>query len=221
MQRFEDANGGCYLDKNNRCFMVRNNTQIHFGSSNNLIGTVVMTNPGSYGLNKLQGWSDFICGKGIVDILEGKGSPDLTMQNIIGVIKDAYEKAGKSMPDGYVEVINISSVVCPKGENVVDYHNSVEMIIKSLNLNDQILYNPKLTSRNEFEFMCQSSPFVILGFVKGLFETRINNIKKWSVKFPTKVVYSEDNSGWYTHPRRWRTESDLKNKAIDRLSNIV
>lgn len=221
MQRFRDSNGKFYLDRNGKCYMTRNKTKIKLGDSDKLIGSIIMTNPGSYGLNKIDGWNGFVEGKGSEEKIEGIGSPDLTMQNILGVIEETFNKANKPLPDGYLDVFNISSVVCPKGGKAVEYHSKMGSIIRSQGLSREILTNPIVINENEFNNICARSQFVIIGFVKGIFETYVGDIVNWSKKYPDKIIYSLDDSGWYSHPRRWRTEKYLHKQASDILLDII
>jgi hypothetical protein len=98
------------------------------GSSEKLLGTVIMSNPGSYTPKYASGdWCAFSSGKGH-DQIQGWGYPDMTMQNILEVLQAAAEVSGCTH-DGKIDVYNLSAVVQPKGKNAATYHNYVEMAL--------------------------------------------------------------------------------------------
>lgn len=211
-----------YIDNKGYCYLVRNKTKIEFGEkSDNLMGSVIMTNPGSYGLDKLEGWMNFMEGKGDAETLEGYGKPDLTMQNLICVIKEGYKKAGKDIPNGYVNIYNLSSVVCPPKDEMLRCHISVAKIIEQNGYDMNLLEHPIVHNEEKFNNMIQSSPYVIMGFVRNIFNEKVDNLIKWSSKYTSKTIYSLDKQNWQSHPRRWRTEKYLKEKAIEQLAEIV
>lgn len=219
MHRFKNDCGGYYLDYAKECFLVRNNTQILFGEARNIIGSVIMTNPGSYGLDEIDGWKAFKMGAGIEPALAGYGYADLTMQNIIQVINEAFDEVGK-MPNGYVNIYNISSAVCPKGKKVDKYHAMISEIISHHGFEENLLEDPVVRNREAFLQMCDKSPFVIMGFLKEAFNDSAQTLLQWAEKYQNKIV-SPDKSGWPSHPRRWRTEKYLSGQAKRSLINII
>lgn len=219
MNRFSNSNGGYYLDENNTCFLVRNKTKIYFGECKNILGTVIMTNPGSYGLGKIDGWEKFKRGEGEGSALLGSGYADLTMQNIILVVNEAFEEAGKK-PDGYLAVYNISSVVCPKGKKADSYHAVLSDIVDKNRLGRELLVDPVVKDQEKFMQVFEESPFVMMGFVKGAFNSKVYDLLRWAEKFQNKII-SYDESGWPSHPRRWRTEVDLRIKAKQKLMQVI
>ncbi|TWH52014.1 hypothetical protein [Sporomusa sp. KB1] len=220
MTRFKDAIGRFYRDGNKQCYLVRNNTKIYFGEAEKLLGTVIMTNPGSYGLDEIPGWSRFKSGYGEVEAIEGFGYADQTMQNIIWAIKDAFKLMNMCVPSGYIRVHNLSSVVCPNRESAEDYHQYVRQIINRNKADDNLLEEFATKNFAEFIKICNNSPFVILGFVKNIFSDKANDLLNWSSSC-SNVLISSDNSGWPSHPRRWRTEIALHNKAIAEIVKVI
>lgn len=219
MTRFSDESGHWYLDENGLCYLVRNETKIEFGHSDNLIGTVIMTNPGSYGLNKVQGWEEFRSGHGEHQQLVGYGSPDLTMQNIIMVVQEAFKRRGKAMPQGFINILNISNAVCPKGQKAEEYHNKLKLLITKHNLDEHLLENAEV--KENLKSIFANSPFVILGFVQKAFEERVKQIIESSKDYSTKRVMALDQNNWPSHPRRWRIEKELADKAITALVEVI
>jgi hypothetical protein len=69
--------------------LVRTNTRIHFNDENTVLGTVFMTNPGSYKMSKHKDWNLFIKGGGDTEFITGEDSPDATMRCLIGVVGTA------------------------------------------------------------------------------------------------------------------------------------
>lgn len=221
MTRFADHAGNWYMNDKKDCYMVRNKTKIEFGKADNLIGIVIMTNPGSYGLDRIVGWKDFKRGNGKTEILKGEGFPDPTMQNVISVILSAYERKQISMPNGFIDVLNISSVVCANGENVLDYHEVVKKLIRKHNLDPSCLEDIRVHGRSKLSNIFEESPFVILGFVQKVFDEKVKEIMKLSSDFPNKAVVAKDKNNWPTHPYRWRADKWLKEEAISELVKVI
>jgi hypothetical protein len=218
MHRFRNENGMWDLDKGKKCFLVRNKTQIHFGNSDNLICTVIMTNPGSYGLDKLKGWNEFESGQGNPYILDGSGYPDPTMRNIIWALLNANRDNLISL-EGFIDIYNISSVVCPDKYKAETYHQRVLELIRINNLSIELLLHPVTHNRVEFDCVFKRSPFVIMGFVQEVFVEQVYSLLDWSKNFASKVVISPDKNNWPSHPFRWVLDSELGEKAIQSISS--
>jgi len=206
----------------NEVLLIRQHTKIRFGSSSSVIGTVIMTNPGSFEFKKTKGWSDFKNGKGTLDIFEAEDYADLTMQNVIEVIREGYKSANLGSPDGIVQIFNISNVVQSKGEQAEDYHKKVKMLLDKNNLIEKGLLHEPVTNHEEtFLNICKSSPFIIMGFVDKVFSENVSNLIKWSQVLSDKLVVAIDEKKRYSHPRRWRTEKHLKELAISKMSQVL
>lgn len=136
----------------NDVYLIRQHTKIMFGSSSSIIGTVIMTNPGSFEFKKAKGWEEFKSGKGELDVFEAEDYADLTMQNIIGVIREGYKAANLDSPDGIVQIFNISNVVQSKGEKVEDYHEKVSMLIEKSNEIELSLLREPVTNNEQVFF---------------------------------------------------------------------
>ena len=78
-----------------------------------------MTNPGSFSFKESKEWEDFQKGNTAYNVFEAYYKPDLTMQNLIKAIREAFHKLGLDGPDGIVRIFNISSIVESGKENVV------------------------------------------------------------------------------------------------------
>lgn len=219
MTRFENPAGGWHLDKNGLCYLVRNKTRIEFGHSDQLIGTVIMTNPGSYGLDKVKGWEEFRKGEGEGKQLTGYGKPDPTMQNIIMVVQEAFKRAGKRMPEGYINILNLSSIVCPKGEEAVDYHEKFKVLISGVKYADNLLECTEV--KENLKAVFENSPFVILGFLQDAFKNRAIAVKEFSTGYPRKSIMALDKSNWPSHPYRWKIDKELAAKAITGLIEAI
>lgn len=220
MTRFNNGSGQWHIGDNGVCYLVRNRTRIEFGNSDNLIGTVIMTNPGSYGLDKVKGWNEFRVGHGDAQKLEGHGFPDLTMQNIIMVVQEAFKRRGKAMPQGSVNILNISNVVCPKGYKAEEYHNMLKQLFEVNELDGCLLES--INDQKSLKLIFEDSPFVMLGFVKDVFKEKAEFIKGWSLdNYASRTISALDKNNWPSHPRRWRTEKELAEKAITSLGKIL
>ncbi|AIQ34714.1 hypothetical protein R50345_08870 [Paenibacillus sp. FSL R5-0345] len=198
--------------------LIRHTTEIHFGESNELLGMVVMTNPGKFEFNKVPEWEAFKSGKGSVDTFEASDFPDLSMQNVIEVINSAYEAIGRSKPNGILRVYNLSNVRQPDGQKAEIYHNRAKKALSSTNLT--LLEDPITHSRDMFMNECDKANFVIMGFVNGAFDQEMQQVRTWSEGI-SRLVCAVDNKGHYSHPRRWRTDLALKNQAIASLKSVL
>ncbi|WP_400244581.1 hypothetical protein AB3U99_24240 [Niallia sp. JL1B1071] len=151
--------------------LIRQHTKIKFGSSTSVIGTVIMTNPGSFDFKNTKGWDDFKNGKGLLNVFEAEDYADLTMQNIIEVVREGYKSANLGSPDGIVQIFNISNVVQSKGEKAEDYHKKVRILIeKSNEFELSLLQEPATNNKQAFLDACMSSQFIIMGFVNNVLQ---------------------------------------------------
>lgn len=201
-------------------YLVRNDVKICFGDAeaDRQIGAVIATNPGSYGF-KGPAWDDFCNGKGEADTYCGWAYPDLTMQNIIRAVREAHGRIGQTVPNGYVRMYNLTSVVCPDGRKAEQRHNGLKALI---HVKDKpLLMDPAVHVESRFRQMCDDAPFVIMGFMQGVLEAEAKKVLKWSTQFPDKIVISADHKRWPSHPRRWRTEKHLMLQAVGRLARVL
>jgi hypothetical protein len=202
--------------------LIRQHTKIKFGSSTSVIGTVIMTNPGSFDFKNTKGWDDFKNGKGLLNVFEAEDYADLTMQNIIEVVRDGYRYANLGSPDGIVQIFNISNVVQSKGEKAEEYHKKVRMFMEKSNKFElSLLQEPATNNEQTFLDVCMSSQFVIMGFVDNVFSESVSDIIKWSQAVSDRLIVAIDEKKRYSHPRRWRTEKHLKELAIRRMSQVL
>lgn len=199
----------------NDVFLLRQRADIFLGNPLHT-ATVIMTNPGSFDFKNVAGWEIFKAGLGESDYFYGKDYPDLTMQNVIEVIRGAYDGFGS--PCCRVEIVNISNIVNPKGTSAEEHHNKVKSVIGD---NVRLLQSTLVTNQENFQNKCRQSDFIIMGFVKNVFKEEVIKLINWARPFHKKIVVATDNVGWYSHPRRWRTERYLKTVAIHRLSEII
>jgi hypothetical protein len=201
--------------------LIRHSTEIHFGKSKELLGIVVMTNPGKFEFHKAPGWNDFKLGKGSSDTFEAADFPDLSMQNVIQVIRNGYEASGKSKPDGILRVYNVSNVRQPDGQRAEMYHNRAKAALPLEKL--AFLEDPVTHSKEHFMEECNNSRFVIMGFVDGAFEHEVQQICSWSKEFK-HLVCAIDDKGRLSHPRRWKTEEKTKklmSQASQSLESVL
>lgn len=214
MTRLKDLNG--------EFFFVRQSTKIKFGNSQEIIGRVIMTNPGSFNFSNSKDWEDFKNGDSMNDIYEDEDYADLTMQNIIEVMRESYKSANMGDPNGIVEIHNISNVVQSIGQQASEYHQKVLRIIETnKNMYMNLLQDPVTNDEQVFLDTCKSTPVVIMGFVHNVFTDKVNNLVTWSQDVSHKIVVAKDNSNRYSHPRRWRAEPNLKEEAIKKLTQIL
>jgi hypothetical protein len=204
-------------------FLLRNDTAIQFGRSSKELGIAIMTNPGSFSFRDSKEWDDFQKGNTSYHVFEAYDRPDLTMQNIIKVIREAFQKLEFGEPNGVVRIFNISSIVEPKKEKVEQKHQKALQILESSShLNTHHLLEPIVNNEYQFVKACGQVDFIILGFADKVFTTQVLNLTSWAENpaIRKKVVYAKDNSGRISHPRRWRTEGYLMEKAIEGLVEV-
>ncbi|MCA0757006.1 hypothetical protein KP806_18250 [Paenibacillus sp. N4] len=197
---------------------VRKKTKITFGPGEQTHGLVIMSNPGSFSPESSNHvWMDFCNGTGS-DELEVEGHPDVTMQNIIQALQSSASASG-SMLNGSIDIYNLSAVVQPKGDDAEKYHHQAELALSCIQ-QQEILNEHWMNGQSEFNSFLQArnDQFVIMGFVKKLFLKKQRNIQNWSRSLPN-VLYAEDKSGYWSHPRRWRTELWLREQIEMKLNN--
>lgn len=202
-------------------YLIRHSTFIQFGTSSSLIGTVFMTNPGSFDFKNSSGWEDFKNGKGDVNIFSGEDYPDLTMQNIIEVVRESYKAANLGAPDGVVQIINLTNVVQSKKDKVEDYYQKVKRLINERGLDQALLTDVTTTDQQAFLDTCEKSKFVIMGFADKVFSEKVLTMKHWSHLVSNKLVVALDKKNRFSHPRRWRTDKDLKERAIEKMAQVL
>lgn len=209
MRRIRDSVGGFVKDVNGgKCYLVRDQTKIKFDNTEKLIATVFMTNPGSYGFDRIDSWGGFVSGIGEETELKGWGYPDPTMRNVIWAIQSAYDRSGYSKPEGYVRIINASNIVCPKGEDAEHYHNEVKNFIEG---------NERDFLSEPFEDSCvEESPIVIIGFLKDKFEKEVRSLEARLKPFNEKIVCAKIQD-WPVHPVNWVRRPHLGEEIINKL----
>jgi hypothetical protein len=221
INRIKNNSGGYIKDDNGNCILFRTNTKVYFGDTLNeqLLGVVIMTNPGSYKLSNHKDWDSLQKGLGDFDSIDGFGSPDLSMQNIIEVIQKSYETSKQPIPNGYVRILNLSSIICPDGEKAQAYCDSA---IQILNLQKSCLTfeEHEISNNISLENYCKDAPFVIIGLLREAFNSKATDIIRWTEHYPNKA-FALDSKNWYSHPRRWRTDKNLKQQVIDNLINTI
>ncbi|MEI5873897.1 hypothetical protein [Bacillus paranthracis] len=202
--------------------LIRQNTKIQFGSSGVIIGTVFMTNPGSFDFKHTRGWADFKSGNGLLNVLETEDYADLTMQNLIEVIREGYKNADRGAPDGIVQIFNISNIVQKKGEKAEEYHKKVKELIEKSNVVDlSLLHDPATINEQAFIEACMSSNFIIMGFVDNVFSENTSDLINWSHVITDRLIVAIDEKERFSHPRRWRTERHLKELAISEMCKVL
>lgn len=205
-------------------FLFRKDTQIQFGSSSKVLGIAIMTNPGSFSFKNSKEWNDFQKGNTVYSVFEAYDKPDLTMQNLIQVIREAYKRVGLREPNGIVRIYNISSIVESKKENVEHKHQkALQLLDKSSYYETHLLKEIFLTNEYEFVKACNEFNFVIMGFADKVFASKVSALTTWkeSPAICKKVVYARDNNRRLSHPRRWRTEGYLMEIAIEGLVEVL
>ncbi|MFB4475003.1 hypothetical protein [Virgibacillus sp. SK37] len=204
-------------------FLFRKDTCIQFGNSSKVLGIVIMTNPGSFSFKDSNEWEKFQNGDTNYKVFEAYDKPDLTMQNIIEVIRKAYENI-TGVLDGIVQIINVSNIVESKKENVEEKHKKAfEIIQEHSTLTSDYLIDPVINEEYEFIKHCSKLEFIILGFADKVFPAQVSKLTTWSENpaVKGKVVFAKDKIGRLSHPRRWRTERDLSNIAIESLKKVL
>ncbi|MFD0620356.1 hypothetical protein ACFQZR_23095 [Paenibacillus sp. GCM10027629] len=198
--------------------LIRHSTEIHFGESDDLLGIAVMTNPGKFEFSKTSGWSEFKLGIGPTNTFEARDYPDLSMQNVIQVIRSSYESAGLSKPNGILRVYNLSNIRQPDGQKAEIYHSRAKHALPVEKLS--LLEDPITHSRECFLDECNKSRFVIMGFVDGAFNQKMKQLCSWSEEIE-HLACAIDDKGRHSHPRRWRTDPKLMNQAVESLKSVL
>ncbi|MFB4160390.1 hypothetical protein ACE1TF_10940 [Geomicrobium sp. JSM 1781026] len=199
--------------------LIRKQTRIQFGEGKAVIGIVLMTNPGSFKCENTEEWQLFQAGEGLNDHYEGENFPDMTMQCVIEVIRKGYKRAGRT-PNGQVYIYNLSNAVQSKGDKGEHQHERLKTLITKQGLDLALLEDPVTHDFATFYEYAHSLDFLMMGFVNHVFVERIAQVKKWAEQVEQLVV-SEDNRMNFSHPRRWRTDLLLKEKAIQRMSEVL
>ncbi|HFJ9318632.1 TPA: hypothetical protein ACGW54_003943 [Bacillus tropicus] len=73
---------------------------------------------GEFKIEQGKAWSDMSVNDFVMKVARPKDFADLTMQNIIEVIRGGYKFAYLGSPDGIVQIFYIPNVVQSKGENL-------------------------------------------------------------------------------------------------------
>lgn len=202
-----------------KVYLVRRNTYIQLGDSEETLASAFLTNPGSYTFSTTE-WTGFEAGRGGNDEYTSWGYPDLTMQCIIQAIREGYRRAGAGSPDGRVHIYNLSNVVTPKAKETEDYHRSVAALLGPDKLRP-LLEEPCTHVKEDFVKVLQDSRFVIFGFAADVFREKAETLKKWEKEYPGKLVAAIDAKKRYSAPRRWRTEPKLMNSAAQSLFTVL
>ncbi|MDN4604072.1 hypothetical protein P5G61_22705 [Paenibacillus sp. F6_3S_P_1C] len=201
----------------NEALLLRHNTSIHFGESTKRLGMVIMTNPGSFELKKTPEWISYKNGTSEGDTFEVNDYADLTMRNIIKLLKCSFE--GHSEPSGILRVYNLSNVRQSSGPKAEVYHNRAKQVISNHVLS--LLEDPITHSQDSFLEECDKSRFIIMGFVDKVFEEKMSRVIDWSEHVRERRVCAVDNKGRFSHPRRWITEPLLMEKAVESLKSVI
>lgn len=169
-----------YDQENKEYHFLRNDTRIIFGNGGRLLGTVIMSNPGSFEFRNNPDWNDFRKGYGNEDMFESVGTPDPTMINIIKAVEGAYALKSNTVPNGYVKILNLSSVRCPNGDGVLEVHSRVEQLLEQKGQCLSILQDPYVYNESSFKSLCDESNFIILGFLKNFLNEEALRVMKWT-----------------------------------------
>ena len=202
---------------------LRLDTSIQFGKSSNLLGLVIMTNPGSFSFRDHEDWINFKEGFTTYSVFEGYGKPDLTMQNVIKVIREAYHSSNLTPPNGRVKIVNLSSIIENKKDLVEHKHSlALEKMLEN-KITTNLINEPIINNEYEFIKTCNELDFVLVGFADGIFSSRISRLLNWieNPAIKDKVIYARDNQGRLSHPRRWRTEPYLMEKCISIFRELL
>lgn len=209
---------------NNKYYFVRNDTKIIFGNGKILLGSVIMTNPGSFDFKNNTLWNDFVQGKGSNTFHKNNGHPDSTMINIIKVIEEAYKQVGREEINGYVNIYNLSSAKCANGKEALECHNSIKKLINENNMSINLLADENIYNKEKFINMCRESNFVMIGFLKNLFVDKVHDIERLIMEANIKnIAQALDDKNWSSHPMRWIREKKgyLEKRAIENLYEII
>jgi hypothetical protein len=223
MRRFSNGVLDYHKDNEGICYMVRDNTYIQFGEGTQVICSVLMTNPGSYGFIEHPHWSTFESGGGfneLGDTITHWGFPDPTMINLIKSLEIALGNVNNL--NGKVKIFNTSNAVCPKGNKAELYHQNIKAIIEKQNesfigfLEDENVYSDKILR------IFEESPFVIMGFLREKFSSQVDEImRKSSINnYKDKIVISLENN-WPSHPINWIRKKNLGEAATNRIKQIL
>jgi len=203
-------------------FYLRQWADIHFGHNKELMGTVIMTNPGSFHFERSVEWHELPDSNGMLSSTISSGSPDVTMQNIIHVILKGYELAGLDSPNGVVHIRNLSTIREPKAKKVTAAHTAIKEIMLQHHLDISLLEDPTCRTKEGLDQLVQDSRFIILGFVKNMFTEEIMNIMKWKNQYSSKFVCSPLNhSNWCSHPFIWKIHKNYRHLAIENLTDVL
>lgn len=224
MTRLKDKSGELIKDEKNNCILVRNDTKILFDNSNNHIGTVIMSNPGSFKFDismSINDWNNFISGYSPADTMAGEGKPDSTMRNIIKAVSKAYNEVYKKDPAGYIEVYNLSSVVNPDSKKAIEYHNKAYEVYYVKD-NSNVIIDPVIKDQQCFYDLCARSNFVILGFVSSFLNNEAIKIINWSKMYNYKIIYAKSIAkSWPTHPYIWFMKEKYGDLISEKLANVI
>lgn len=205
--------------KNSQPILIRQNTKIQLGTTNKPIASVFMTNPGSFEFKNNPNWEEFKNGPANLVSFYGEDYPDLTMQMVIDVIRQSYATL-RIKPNGVIHIYNISNVVQPSGEQAESYHVRAKKLVRDFGVDSDILEEPVVYCKERFFEICGQSRFVMMGFVRDVFEDQVKRLVDWSKEIKNRVV-AVDKKGYVSHPRRWRTEPYLKQQAIDNILKVL
>lgn len=214
MQRVLDASS-------HEVLLIRRNTEIHFSKSQKVIGMAIMTNPGSYGFNRLPTWNEFSknCNYEGEHLISGTGYADLTMQKIIDAVRFGYQETGHILPDGIVRIVNISAIVQPKGKSAEAYHLRAQHLLKATH-QELLLSEGFLASEERLQAESRNLDFIIVGFVHNVFQKEAKKLMEYS-RNVHNAVYVRDRQGWFSHPRRWQTDKDLMELAKQQMVKVL
>lgn len=202
--------------------LFRSETKILFGEepdNEKLLGTVFMTNPGSFKMQHHDNWSEFSQGLGSVEEIQGKSDPDPTMRNLIRVIREAYQETKISLPSGYVAIYNISSLVESDGSKIARIHNQTRAVLGKDG--ESVLHEVDCYNLNRFHKKCRDSKFIILGFLKDVFNEQQCRIIDWCSQYDHKLVFAIDDSGHLHHPYRWPLIPGAMEEVKTRLKKAI
>lgn len=216
------------LNVEGQTYFLRENAEIQFGTSSEWLGSTVMTNPGSFQFSNHVEWQPVPNSQGKLSFAESTGSPDPTMNNIITVVKESYQRAGFGSPSGIVRIRNLSTIREANSRLVPQLHETVKEILKQQGLDHHLslLEDPFCRTEEGFHHLVQESPFVIMGFVKKLFVNEVTNLTRWAqerdnlrLSFASPFVCAPlDGGKWCSHPYTWNIRHNLREQAIQRLT---
>ncbi|MFC5648601.1 hypothetical protein ACFPYJ_05565 [Paenibacillus solisilvae] len=206
------------INHGDKVMLLRTQTQIRLSTSDRLLGTVIMTNPGSYKMRNHPEWQTFSTGEGDRDVIQGIGPPDTTMQNLIKVVRKAYEP---EYPKGYLSVFNITALVEPDGEKIGGYHQEVMDHLQARDIDRSVLFEREVYDQEAFQQQCEASSFIMIGFLNGVFAEEVNRIRDWSTRYEHKLVYALDRRNQLVHPFCWRLNPAYRQQAVERLKEAL